>query len=775
MAQRDATTRESALAMAGIAGLLRWLGLVPWAVLVLAVSIHVFDPGNVVESLRTQMFDFYQRQFPRTYVNPQETIGLQVRYVDIDEESIKRVGQWPWPRTVIAQLIQNLGQKGAAVVAFDVVFAEPDNTSPDQVARRLPAGPEWDATRQQLLGLPRHDMVLAQAFAGVSTVTGFAFNSESGGRAPKRFGTESVLGDGNPLNALPRQSGVTTTMAELESAAAGNGSFNVVIATNEDLVVRKVPLLLSYQGKLYPSLTLEVLRVLTEKIGQRGTLLISTPGTAQEIAAGSPDRIVSLRMGEIVIPTTQHGEMWMHYTAEKEKQNYKRVIPAWQVLEGSADASLLESSAVFVGTSAPGLLDLRPTPNNPAMPGVEIHVQALEQMLLNHHLARPDYVLGLEVLYAALIGLLVLVLIARVPVFWISAVAVMVVGLAFGLSLHAFINWHWLLDPIAPSINIALVFAAASLVKFMRTEAERRTVRSAFAQYLPPDVVEDIANDPSKLRLGGDTRELTIMFCDIRGFTPIAESFRADPQGLTRLINRALTPLSQQVLNHRGTIDKYIGDCVMAFWNAPIDDPDHATHACDCALGMMDALVALNQELTAEGFYQSHNVKPIDVSIGLNTGTCVVGNMGSELRFDYSALGDAVNVSARIQSFSGNYGFPIAIGEDTETLVSEKFAFLELDYIAVKGRATPTHIYALVGHAHVRETKMFQQLNDALQALFTAFRAQNWAAARAAIAHGRTIAGEHQAIFDTYESRIAHYELEPPPPDWDGAWSAKEK
>ena len=302
-----------------------------------------------------------------------------------------------------------------------------------------------------------------------------------------------------------------------------------------------------------------------------------------------------------------------------------------------------------------------------------------------------------------------------------------------------------------------------------------RTVRSAFAQYLPPDVVEAIANDPSKLKLGGDTRELSIMFCDIRGFTPIAESFRADPQGLTRLINRALTPLSREVLNHRGTIDKYIGDCVMAFWNAPLDDPDHAMHSCECALAMMDSLVVLNRELTAEGFYKSHNVRPIDVSIGINTGVCVVGNMGSDLRFDYSALGDSVNVSARIQSFAGNYGFPIVIGEDTETIVSEKFAFLEVDFIAVKGRATPTYIYALMGHAHVAETRTFQQLHEALQTLFAAFRTRDWAAAKDAIAHGRKIAPERQAIFDTYQSRITHYEHEPPPDDWDGAWSAKEK
>ncbi len=775
MAQRDAASRDSALAMAGIAGVLRWLGVVPWAVWILAILFHVFDPGNIVDSLRTQVFDFYQRASPRPYVNPKDTVGLQVRYVDIDEESIKRIGQWPWPRTTVAKLVRNLGASGTVVVAFDIVFAEPDNTSPDQVVKQLPAGTDWEATRTQLTSLPRNDAVLADALKSLSTVTGFAFNNEKGGRPPKRIGSESVLGDGKPIKALVKQSGVTTTMPELEDVAAGNGSFNVVISTSDDLVVRKVPLLFNYNGKIYPSLSLEVLRVLTEKIGQRGTLLISTPGTGAEMAAGYADRIVSLRIGEIAVPTTQNGELWLHYTKEDGKKAFKRAIPAWQVLDGTSDKALLESSAVFIGTSAPGLLDLRPTPTNPAMPGVEVHVQALEQMLLGTFLERPDTALGFELFFAAIIGLVVLVLIARVPVFWIAAVAVGAVLFAVGYSWYAFTAWHQLVDPVAASTSIALVFASASLVKFMRTEAERRTVRSAFAQYLPPDVVESIANDPSQLKLGGATRELSIMFCDIKGFTPIAESFRADPQGLTRLINRALTPLSREVLNHRGTIDKYIGDCVMAFWNAPIDDAEHATHACECSLAMMDALVVLNQELTAEGFYKAHKVNPIDVSIGLNTGVCVVGNMGSELRFDYSALGDAVNVSARIQSFAGNYGFPIAVGEDTEIVVADKFAFLEIDYIAVKGRATPTHIYALMGHAHVRETKTFQDLEAALQALFATFRSKDWAGAREAIAAGRKIQGAPSAIFDTYESRIAHYELEPPPANWDGAWSAKEK
>ncbi len=765
MAQRDATTRESALAMAGIAGVLRWLGLVPWAVLVVATLFQVFDPGRILGGLQNQLFDFYQRSAPRPYTD------ASVRYVDIDEESLKRIGQWPWPRTTLAQLTEKVQSAGAAVIAFDMAFPEPDRTSPDIIAKALPADPTWDATRSQLGTLPNNDIAFANVLKRSQAVLGFVLTDVNTGRAPVLKAGLAVVGDGKPEQTVNRFSGATVSLETLQQAAPGSGSFNTL--PDADGIVRRVPLFVAYGGKIYPGLALEALRIAQmDGNGRTPSFLIKTAGASDEYAVGiDPNRMVGVKVGAFEIPSTKDGQMWVHYTSGRNK----RSIPAWKVLDGSADMKALEGAAVFVGTSAAGLLDLRSTPMRIAGPGVEVHIEALEQMLLRDFLERPDWATGVELAFATLLGLIVLLAIARVPVFWIAGVAMLAVVTALGVSWYAFSQWKWLLDPVAPSLNIALVFAAASLVKFMRTEAERRTVRSAFAQYLPPDVVESIANDPSQLKLGGDTRELSIMFTDIRGFTPIAESFRADPQGLTRLINRVLTPLSREVLNHRGTIDKYIGDCVMAFWNAPIDDAEHAKHACECALAMMDSLVVLNQELTAEGFYKAHKVNPIDVTIGLNTGVCVVGNMGSDLRFDYSALGDAVNVSARIQSFCGNYGFPVAVGEDTEIVVADKFAFLELDYIAVKGRATPTHIYALMGHAHVRETKTFQDLETVLQALFAAFRGKDWEKSREQIALGRMIPGAPEEIFDTYESRIAHYELEPPPADWDGAWSAKEK
>lgn len=770
MSQRDATSRLEALQMAGLAELMRWLGLVPWAVLILALFIQWNDFGRVLEGQRNKVFDYYQNAAPRPYVD------AGVRYIDIDEESIRRIGQWPWPRTTLASMTRNLQSAGVGVIAWDMVFPESDRTSPPSIARNLPGGTEWEMTRQQLSTLPDNDAVFAKALEETPSVLGFILGAADTGRKPILKAGLARVGDAESslLMAVQGLPGATVPLDLLQKAAPGTGAFNTI--TDDDGIIRRVPLLIAMVNKdhseVYPGLALEALRVaIGQATGAAPTIQVKMAGGGGELAVGQPNRVISVKVGPIVIPSTSDGQMWIHFT----KDQPTRRISAWRVLEDPASLGDLEGAAILIGTSAAGLLDLRATPMRIDTPGVELHVQALEQMLLGHYLGRPDWSDGAELGFALALGILVLLTINRVPVFWIAGVAIVAVVFAVSVSWWAFTDQRWLLDPVAPSLNIALVFTAASIVKFMRTETERRTVRNAFSQYLPPDVVNEIAQDPSKLRLGGDTRELSIMFCDIRGFTPIAESFRSDPQGLTRLINRVLTPLSRDVLQHKGTIDKYIGDCVMAFWNAPLDIEDHPIHACDCALAMQDSLAALNNELTGEGFFEKHPVSPIAVTVGINTGTCVVGNMGSDLRFDYSALGDAVNLSARIQSFAGNYGFPLVVGEDTVTRVSGKFAFLELDFLAVKGRAAPTCLYALMGHAHVAETKTFQDLEAALKALFAAFRSRDWTGAQAAIARGRTLAGAPAEIFDTYEERIQHFMYEPPPEGWDGSWSARDK
>jgi adenylate cyclase len=766
MSVRDESSSVAAAAMAGRTRMMKWLPWVPWALLILGLWVQSLDPGRVMSSLRFLFFDFYQRTAPREYVDPAQTIGTGARYIDIDNESIKRIGQWPWSRKKMAELVDKVREAGAKVFVFDVVFAEPDRTTPALLVPDLPdTDLEWAVVKEKLSGLKNHDEIFADALRQMPAVTGFILNASALERMPGLKVNPGTVGASQAIGYLPAFSGATTTLPVIEEAVAGNGSLNTI--TEADGMVRRVPVLLALGDRMVPSISAEAIRI----VSGRRSIVAKTPGASDEANFGGGSGITKIQVGKTVVPTTADGQIWIHFT----KSEPARRVPAFQVFDGTADPALLKDAIVFLGTTAEGLRDIRATPVDSAMAGVEVQVMAVEQMLLGHYLTRPDYAGGIELAFAAFVALFVLLLIQRISPYWIAAVALGGIVLAFGFSWYYYAEHRFLIDPIGPSVVIALVFLTSGLVRFMQTEAERRTVRSAFAQYLPPKVVEEIARDPSKLKLGGTTRDLTIMFCDVRGFTSIAESFRADPQSLTKLINRVLTPLSQSVLDNNGTIDKYIGDCIMAFWNAPLDDPEHAANAALCVLNMQDKLRVLNEQLDAEGFYKQHKVKRIGVGIGLNSGPCVVGNMGSDQRFDYSALGDAVNLSARFQTLSNNYGSYIVVGEDTETLIAERFAFMQIDYVVVKGRATPTKLFALLGGPEAKDQEPFRSLNPILQAMFAAIKARDWDAVRAAIAAGRALDGVDKTIFDTFEQRLKTWAQSPANGDWTGAWIAVDK
>jgi len=329
-----------------------------------------------------------------------------------------------------------------------------------------------------------------------------------------------------------------------------------------------------------------------------------------------------------------------------------------------------------------------------------------------------------------------------------------------------------------------LVYMSSSMLNFLRTEAEKRQVRGAFSQYLSPALVEQLADEPERLVLGGEMRDMTLLFCDIRGFTTISEQFKTDPTGLTKLINRFLTPMTDMILARRGTIDKYMGDCIMAFWNAPLDDKKHAAHGLESALAMFDALHGLNEKLREEAESEDRPHYPINIGIGLNSGECCVGNMGSDKRFDYSVLGDAVNLAARLEGQSKNYGVGVVIGQETRKEAPE-FATIELDLIAVKGKTEPVLIYGLRGDAQEAATPAFQALEKKHEAMIAAYRSQQWDTASALIAECRDLArqtngekhglGGLDVLYDLYAERIAAYRADPPGEDWDGVFVATSK
>ncbi|MEK7389098.1 MAG: adenylate/guanylate cyclase domain-containing protein [Elusimicrobiota bacterium] len=701
-------------------------------------------------------FDAFEQLRPRPYVD------AGVRVIDLDDESLARLGQWPWPRTMIARLEGRLRELGAAATAYDVFFSEPDRTSPARLAASWPDTPELAVLKARLAALPDHDAVLASALRKGRAVLGFVLVSHPNDARPQSKASFAIGGDA-PQAFLRRYRGAVMNLPQLESAAVGLG--NVGFEPEVDQVIRSAPMIFRHEDALLPSLALEALRV-----AQKATTIgVKSSGGSGEQAWGQHTGISAVKVGPFVIPTDEAGRMWLYYADRAPG----RTIPAWTLFEKNFDRSSVEGAICLVGTSAAGLRDIRATPLNPASPGVEVHANALEQIITQTFLKRPDWALGAEILYLLACGCLLLACLGRAGAIWSGPLAAAAIAGSILFSWHAFTAWRWLLDPILPSLGLFAVYGSWSAVGFVRTERDKRRITDTFGRYLSPKVVETLAKNPGTLELGGQTRDMTIHFCDIRGFTTISEAF--DPHGLTEFINKFLTPMTQIILDHDGTIDKYMGDCIMAFWNAPMDVPDHARRACAAALAMHGRLAELNALWQEQAKSAGRRLPLIEIGTGLNTGPCVVGNMGSTLRVDYTVLGDDVNLASRLEGQSKTYGVPIIIGPHTREQAPE-FAALELDLIKVKGKTRPVTIFALLGDP-AAATDAFRSLTQAHQAVLDCYRTRRWDEAAERIVEARRLgrSWELDKLYDLYDARINAFRRDPPDPAWNGVFTAATK
>jgi adenylate cyclase len=411
------------------------------------------------------------------------------------------------------------------------------------------------------------------------------------------------------------------------------------------------------------------------------------------------------------------------------------------------------------------------------MPGVEIHAQVLEAALTKAVLARPGYLLIYEVNAAFVLGLLVIIFAPNLGPVTLVGVGALFATVLVGTSWYFYKEQRLLIDFTYPLFSTTAIYLTLIFASFVREQAQRKQVRLQFAQYMSPVLVEQLAHSPERLVLGGEERELTIMFSDVRGFTTISESYKSDPQGLTALMNRFLTPLTNAILARKGYIDKYMGDAIMAFWNAPLDDKEHQINACNAALDMLDKIDELNAVRKSEAEEGGHAYIPINVGVGLNTGVAVVGNMGSDLKFNYSVLGDSVNLASRLEGQSKEYGFPIIAGSKTALAAKDKFAILELDFIMVKGKKEPEVIYAIAGREDVALSGRFQRLRNLTIEMLACYRSRDWEGALAAIERGRQTDDAHslELLYDLYEARILDYQKNPPPDDWNGAFALLSK
>jgi adenylate cyclase len=647
------------LAVVSAITVLRWLDPVP------------------LRELRFAAFDQYQRLAPREYE------PVPVRIVDIDELSLRELGQWPWPRSQVAELLARLNELGAAAVAFDVLFSEPDRLSPRTVLARVPG---FDTAL--VSSLPDNDDIFARQIASQPTILGLAAVRD-GSELPPLKASFAFIGESSVEAPLPI-SGAVVPLPVLAEGAQGLGDISMN-SDQDNAVVRVIPLFLSNGVQLVPSLTMEALRVAQGA----STYLV-------ENATGEAGSIDAVKVGDFAVPTTRSGGFWLYLTPERPE----RYVSASKVLKGAAEdvAPLIEGNIVFVGTSAAGLLDIRATPLGQNVPGVSLHAQALEQILTGKFLSRPNWADGLEVITVVAVGLLVA---ATTALFspWIAVSTGMAVSAAFlALSWYAFRSLGFLIDPVAPILASTAVQFAAVGFRLLVTDRERRHIRRAFGNYVSPAVLARAESQPNGLRLGGDDREITMMFMDVREFTTISESLA--PTALVAFLNKLLTGLSRHVIESDGTLDKFIGDSIMAFWNAPVDVEEHPVRAARCALKMRESL----RDMNATGVLGIN--RQVAIGIGINTGVACVGEIGAENRFNYSAVGDSVNTTARIESMCKDLGFDILVSGSTAERLKD-FAVLEAGSRSLKGKSSRTDLFLLIGDEAMASTASFQLLRKA--------------------------------------------------------------
>ena len=713
--------------------------------LLLALLIAVlFQDG--LQRLSALLYDSWQRAQPRM-----ATLEPGVAVVDIDEASLARLGQWPWSRDRIGELVDAIGAQGAAAIAFDMAFTEPDRTSLLAQAQRLDArGIAIDTTlAPELLD---NDLAFAAAIARNPVVMGVALSNEHPATLAAPLAGIAHAGS-DPRQYLVDHRGGLDNLPVLSKAASGIGSFSFPPAA--DNVIRQMPLLAQASGALYPGLAVEALRVAQAVPG----LQLRSSDASGEHAGGEPG-LLALRVGMLELPSQADGSVRIHYSG----MPHMPVVPAWQLLQGapSALATQLEGRVVLVGTSAIGLRDIVATPLAAAVPGVHVHAELVDQALNGQYLLRPDWARGAELVLALLAGLLLLL--AMLPRRALPA-SLAFAGLLAGLlaaSWWGYSRQQWLLDPLPALLALLLVFIGMMPLLLFAGNREKRQVREAFARYLSPTLVQRLADDPAALRLGGESRQISVLFSDIRGFTGLSESL--PPDQLTELLNGFLTPTSEVLLAHEATIDKYIGDAIMAFWNAPLDIEAHPRKACLAALGMLEAVNVLNAQRGST----------LQIGIGLHTGLACVGNLGSQQRFAYSAIGDTVNLAARVEGLTKQYAVSVLVTEAVQQQASE-LALLELDRVKVVGRSEPVRLYALLGDAQLAAREDFIAHQQRHAQMIQCYLQGRFADARQLLAGLQHDGWPAMAGFHVmFEQRLRELEVDPPV-HWEGVFVAQSK
>ena len=690
--------------------------------------------------------------------------GVDPRIVilDIDEKSLGEIGRWPWGRNLMAQLIEKLFDRyGVAVLGFDVVWAERDTSSGihtlDALAEKdFKQVPVFQDLYRRIRPTLDNDGLFARAMQGRPVVLGYYFNSEE--RAVKANAIpEPVLPKGTFAGrniAFTRWVGYTGNLPEYLKNAAAAGHFNPLV--DFDGVSRRVPMILEYDGAYYESLSLAMVRVVL------GMPKVEPGYPPERFLTKGYGGLEWIKVGPVTVPVDDTASALIPYRGRKFSYPY---ISLTDVIHDRVKPEQLRGKIALVGTTAPGLLDLRSTPVDSVFPGVEIHANLIAGMLDKTLKEKPPFMLGAEVILLIIGGVTLSILIPMLSALWATAAAIVGIGSMVGLNVAVWSKGDMVL-PLATSVLMtgALYEMNMAYGYFVESRSKRQFTE-LFGQYVPPELVDRMAADPSKYNMEPRSAELTILFSDVRGFTSISEALK--PEELREYINEYLTNMSSIIRSrYRGTLDKYIGDAIMAFWGAPVEDTQHARNGVLAGLEMQKECDALNARFSARGW------PTLKIGVGLNSGTVRVGDMGSQVRRAYTAMGDAVNVASRLEGRTKAYSVGVLVGEATRNLVKD-VVFREVDRIKVKGKDEAISIYEPLGLESEIGNSVQEELKLWNQAL-RAYRTQQWDQADLSLLNlSRMNPG--CGLYKVYADRVAEKRRAPPPSDWDGVTAFDEK
>jgi adenylate cyclase len=681
--------------------------------------------------------------------------------VDVDEKSLAIEGHWPWPRDRLARLVDRLfDDYKIAVLGMDVVFAERDESSGikvfDQLARdQLREDDAFQRVLKSLQPTLDRDRMFANSLKGRAVALGYYFDLRKSGAGPEGRTTGELpppalsLADftGLPIPFI-RADGYGANLPELQSNALSAGHFIPLV--DGDGVVRRIPMLVEYKGGLYQSLSLAVARLL---LGGEAVVPVLARGLGADQGYSG---LEALKVGNRRIPVDDQAATLIPYRGPEGSFPY---VSAVDVLTGAVDRSLLDGAIVLFGTSAPGLMDLRSTPVQSVYPGVEIHANMISAILDGRLKERPAYLVGAQIAILTAVGLLATLLL---PFLKAIAAAVFSLALLAGIAASNLALWqaaNIALPVAAPLMLVLSLFLLNMSYGYFAESRAKRVMSRLFGQYVPPELVEEMSRSPKQFGMTGDSRQMTVLFTDVWGFTTISETL--EPQELSRLMNDMLTPLTRVIHRHRGTIDKYMGDAIMAFWGAPLADSDHAQHALEAAMD-------LEQEIrNLQPMFRERGWPALRMGVGINTGVMSVGNMGSKFRMAYTVLGDAVNLGSRIEGLTRQYGVDVMLTESTRSQVAG-FVFREVDQVRVKGRDRPTRVFEPIGPENVVDAARREELTLYEEAL-QRYRARDWDGASQAFRTLHDQAPECR-LYRLYLDRVAYFHANPPAADWDGTF-----